>query len=476
MPLRLKVRAALIGVACATCLAGPVLSAHGAETGVNVAPTSGDYFTSPSVHAAIANLHPAWVRLFMGWNAMEPARGVYNTARLADYHAFLNHLPAGTRVILDLEGTPAWAAGGSSNVATPPADNQSFAGFANYVANAFRGKVSAYEIGDEEDTSTYWTGTPAQYAALLKAAYPAVKSADPAASVILGGLAGNDYQFLSEVYAAGARGSFDAVAVHTDDACDVTAPSVFAFEPGTRTINRWYFLGFTSVHATMTANGDGSKPILMTEFGWSSTTAECASGHWAGQKAQGVSQATQASFLAQAYHCLAQPQYSYVEAALWFQLYDIGAGTAAADNYGLLNTQMAPKPAYDAFLGVSQHGDTLTGACGAPAASKPTVIKPQAPHTAGPRLDVLSPRAGQRYHGTLLVRVVAIARSTAIAFIELHVGHRHILNFRGGAAIARGEIRWYGAARLSRGRHTITLIARAVNGTQTSRTVSVFHR
>ena len=92
--------------------AGPVLTAHGAETGVNVAPTSGDYFTSPAVRSAIGRLHPAWVRVFMGWNAVERSNGVYNSAILRDYRVFFAHLPPGTRVLLDVEGTPAWAAGG----------------------------------------------------------------------------------------------------------------------------------------------------------------------------------------------------------------------------------------------------------------------------------------------------------------------------------------------------------------------------
>jgi hypothetical protein len=460
MPLRSKLRAALIGCALAGCFAGQVLTAHGAEMGVNVAPSSGDYFTSAPVHAAIARLHPSWVRVFMGWNAVERASGVYNSAILRNYRTFFAHLPAGTRVLLDVEGTPAWAAGGSTNIATPPRNPQYFARFVNYLANTFRGKVSAYEIGDEEDTPAYWSGTPAQYAELLKAAYPAIKSADPHATVIVGGLAGNDYQFLSELYAAGARGSFDAVGVHTDTACDVTAPTAFAFDRGTHTINRYYFLGFTSVHATMAANGDGAKPIFMTEIGWSSTTVTCPTGLWAGKKPAGVSAAVQARFLAAAYQCLAQPRYAYVKVALWFGLYDNASGSDMNDNYGLMSAGLRPKPAFDAFLNLSGGRDRPNSSCG---------------RLAGPRLRVIAPRAGQRYRRTLLVKVVALARSTPVAYVELHVGGRHILNFRVRPAIALGEIRWYGAGKLSRGRHTITLVAKAANGTTTSRRITVYH-
>ena len=460
MPLRSTPRVALIVLALGACLAGSAAGVDAAQTGVNVAPTSGDYFVSPSVHRAIERLHPAWVRVFMGWNALESAPGVYNTAILRNYHAFFASLPRGTRVDLDLEGTPAWASG-STDIATPPRDPGSFAAFARFIASTFRGQVSAYEIGDEEDTPSGWHGSVAQFAALLHAAYPAIKAVDPTAQVIAGGLAGNDYQYLQALYGAGGGGAFDAVAVHTDDACNVTSPTVFAFDRGTQTINRYYFLGFTSVHAVMAAHGDGAKPIMMSEIGWSSTSAQCQTGAWAGRKAAGVPPATQAAFLEQAYRCLAEPRFGYVEAALWFGLFDNAVGPAMNDNYGLLTHELTSKPAYGAFLSVSRHPHRLRAGCGS---------------LAGPALKVISPSPGQRYGRALLVKVVARARGVPIASIELRAGGRRILSFHGGAATTRGAIRWHGARRLPAGRQTITLVARAVNGTATRKRISVVHR
>jgi len=114
----------------------------------------------------------------------------------------------------------------------------------------------------------------------------------------------------------------------------------------------------------MVANGDAAKPIYMTELGWSTTAAECATGAWAGQKAAGVDAPTQATYLEQAYHCLAQPQYSYVKVAIWFELVDNGTSTDPLDNYGLLTAALAPKPAFAAFEQVALHGDQLSGPCG----------------------------------------------------------------------------------------------------------------
>ena len=158
-----------LAVAAGSNAAAPVASAT--EVGVNVAATSGNFFNSPKVRAAIHASRPGWVRVFIGWNGIEPQQGVYNTAEIQNYQRFFAALPAGTKIDVDVEGTPPWAAGGSTDLRSPPANNADYAGFVNYLANAFHGRVTAWEIWNEEDNSGWWNGTPAQYVALLKAAY-----------------------------------------------------------------------------------------------------------------------------------------------------------------------------------------------------------------------------------------------------------------------------------------------------------------
>ena len=71
------------------------------------------------------------------------------------------------------------------------------------------------------------------------------------------------------------------------------------------------------MHEVMLAHGDNS-PIWMTELGWNTSPGLCKSGHWAGQKPAGVSEHEQATFLLQAYHCLAQDP--YVQVGIWYGL------------------------------------------------------------------------------------------------------------------------------------------------------------
>ena len=92
---RILVVAFLVSLAAGLGSLGAVAGA--AEVGVNVAATSGDFFHSAKVIAALRESRPAWVRVFAGWNGLEPSRGVYNTAEIAAYAHFFDQLPAGAR-------------------------------------------------------------------------------------------------------------------------------------------------------------------------------------------------------------------------------------------------------------------------------------------------------------------------------------------------------------------------------------------
>jgi hypothetical protein len=449
-----------LAVAAGASTAAPVASAT--EVGVNVAATSGNYFNSPKVRAAIRSSRPAWVRVFIGWNAIEPQKGVYNLAEIQNYQHFFASLPAGTKVDVDVEGTPPWASGGSTDLRSPPANDADYGAFVNYLANAFHGRVAAWEIWNEEDNSGWWTGTPAQYVALLKSAYTAIKSVDPKATVLIGGLTGNDGPYLSQLYAAGARGSFDAVGIHTDTACNIASPYFFEYNVGTRTINQYFFLGFTAIHSVMVRAGDGAKPIYATELGWSSTGAECQTGHWAGQKLAGVTQPTQAAYLRQAYHCIAQPQYSYVKAAMWFELFNNGTSTAPLDNFGLLGHDYSPKPAFAAFKQESLRGDHLSGPCG---------------NFAAPVIKILRPTPGQRYNGPLTIAVAASSPANGVREITIQLSRHSRVHFvsKGFPAKFRGSVAWQAAKSIKLGPHTIKVIVTDKLGNVSKMAIRVVH-
>jgi hypothetical protein len=391
----------------------------------------------PSQMADVQALGTHWVRLFATWPDLEPERGVFAPNWLASYEQTFRSLPAGTKVLLDVVDSPQWETG-SSNEHMPPANPQDYAAFIGALAQRFGSRVSAYEIWNEEDAPAWWTGAPnpVAYTQLLKAAYPAIKAAEPNATVVLGGLTGNDYQFLEGVYAAGGKGSFDAVGVHTDTACDVLSPYDFLRGPENRMVDD-SFLAYREVHAVMLANGD-DKPIWMTELSWRTTSAVCSEGAWAGQKPEGVSEEQQATYLRQAYHCLAEDP--YVQVALWFPLQDEGSVLS-----GLVRSNGSRKPSFAAMRSYAQEGDTLSEACGV---------------FTGPKISIASPANRIRYSGPLPIRVSA-ASSIGVFRIRLEWDGKLIRNYDGPSFpdTLHGALDWQGAKHIPYGRITLTFLA-----------------
>lgn len=434
--------------ALATFAAARPTRAAAAEPGLGINPTS------PSQIADTKALGAHWVRVFATWPDLEPQRGVFAPNWVASYEQLFRSLPGGAKVIIDVVDTPRWETG-SADEHSPPADPNDYAAFIGALAHRWAGHVAAYEIWNEEDLPEWWSGgpNPGAYAQLLKSAYPAVKAADPSATVVLGGLAGNDFQFLEGVYQAGGKGSFDAVGVHTDTACNVLSPYRFLREADNRMIPD-SFLAYREVHATMLANGDNS-PIWMTEMSWRTTDATCSEGAFAGQKPQGVSEHAQATYLEQAYHCLKQDP--YVKVALWFPAQDEGAVVS-----GLVRADGRRKPSFGAMREYIRKGDRLKESCGV---------------FTGPKITLASPANHVRYSGPLPIHV--FARSANDVFrIRLEIDGKLIRNYdnRSSSHTIAGLLTWQGAKHISLGRHTLTVLAYDKERNVSSRSITIFHR
>lgn len=309
-----------------------------------------------------------WTRIGLGWRNLEPSKGQYSSYYLADEDAAVAAArAAGTKVILDVIESPQWASGSTDKYAAPK-NNQDLADFLTFIANRYKGQVAAYEIWNEENGARFWPSGPnaAAYTAMLKAAYPAVKAADPSALVVFGGLANADYRYVEAAYAAGAKGYFDVMGVHpytcwspdfyyyvnsqSNSQEQWVAPSSSSQPAGSR-VTMYSYLGYREVHNSMVAAGD-NKPIWFTEFGWSSATnSSCA-----------VDQQTQANYLTQAYQIAAQDP--YVQVALWYNFRQDYWAADSSDwdgGFGLINKDFSTKPAYYAFQAYATGATTTTG-------------------------------------------------------------------------------------------------------------------
>jgi hypothetical protein len=301
--------------------------------------------------AAVRASGATWIRASVNWAAAEPAqRGVIDPQWLADTDFAIEQArAAGLNVLMPIaDGVPYWAsadpakyqdaAGNHWNNLWRPTLASDYGAFAGVVARRYAAMgVHTYEIWNEPNTLRFWPSGPnaAQYTQLLAAAYPAIKASDPSSLVVAGGLSKNDYNYLQQMYAAGAKPYFDAVAVHPYTG--IVDPTACWDQAGTTKLAIDAFCGIQEVHNTMVANGDAAKSIWLTEFGWSTTTGP-----------YGVSEATQADFLTKAL-TLAQ-QYGYVRAAFWYNDRDTTSSPADYDdNLGLLNFDYIAKPAYAAM-------------------------------------------------------------------------------------------------------------------------------
>lgn len=126
---------------------------------------------------------------------------------------------------------------------------------------------TVFEICNEENVGSSWI-PPAQFARLYAAARTAIHAVDPSASVIVGGLADDssvyeaaeDYpsQYVLLMFAADPllEGNVDGFALHPYGAS--------AYD-----VERWT----VSFRHTLDLLGEGTAPIYITEFGWTTGTA-----------------------------------------------------------------------------------------------------------------------------------------------------------------------------------------------------------
>jgi hypothetical protein len=280
-------------------------------------------------------LHARIVRTVLPWSALEPRGPSQIDPRSL---AFADRLisdaaTAGIRVILLVDSTPCWASSAPASLqracvprhlskanAWPPSSPASYATFVAFLAQRYGTNLAAIEVWNEPDQANedYFAGPnkAQRYAAVLRAAYAAIKQANPNVQVLAGSLVGANGVFLRALYAAGIKGNYDGLAVH------------------------YYTLtlaSLRSLHEVQTANGD-TKPLWLDEFGWSS----CWPRYRIQQEQACVTPQTQALNITNTFRSLARTP--YVAAEVLYQLEG-----SASENFGVLNANGTHKPAFGAL-------------------------------------------------------------------------------------------------------------------------------
>jgi hypothetical protein len=186
------------------------------------------------------------------WTSLEPLQGVWNWQPLdiwvaaAEQHGVHD-------ILLTLGQTPPWASTNPDDVnyvgagaPAPPSDNQYWRDYVTAVATRYKGRIRYYEIWNEPNDPTYYTGTVAELAELTAEAYTILKSIDLGNTVLSPAAYAPGY--LAQLLQAGVAQNVDMIAYHFYE----TPPEAAATD-------------IANVNLVMAANGAGAMPLWATE-------------------------------------------------------------------------------------------------------------------------------------------------------------------------------------------------------------------
>src|SRR6185437_5380460 len=149
------------------------------------------------------------VRAYLYWGQVEPEPGRY-TWDVVD--TLLDQLSGAEEVWITLCSSSPWATRQPTDFLPPsPArDQQAYSEFVGRLVRHCAGRVQYWQCDNEpSNTDLLWAGTAAEYVAQLATMYRAVKEADPAAAVVLGGCG---FDVLSSERGSAPRQFFDYLA------------------------------------------------------------------------------------------------------------------------------------------------------------------------------------------------------------------------------------------------------------------------
>jgi hypothetical protein len=250
-----------------------------------------------------------------------------------------------------------WAAENPYVAFSPPLDAAAFGAFARALAARYgtrgsfwsarpdlpRRPLRVWQIWNEPAGGTgfgsptvFWNSDrdPLRtYIDMLEAAGRGLRSADPRAKVVLAGLFGESWVSLDQIYRAGARGAFDAVAIHP-----------YTLKP--RNLLRILRL----VRGVMRRHGDARRPLVVTELSWPS-----AIGKVKGSQVGIVTVAQQGPLLRRGYRLLARNRKRLrLRGVFWYTWISRDESHISVFDHAGLNfvgaaQETVPKPALEFF-------------------------------------------------------------------------------------------------------------------------------
>lgn len=261
------------------------------DVGIHVQP-SPDIFDL-WVRTVDRDLHMNWMKLPVRWAEIETAPSVYDWNSLDFSIPYVAEY--GLNLLVVVSDAPSWARPDTvdQSLIGPPADPQTYADFVAALLQRYPGMIHALEVWEGMNTQAQWANTAplsaADYLALLKPTYEAVKRVAPDVDVISGALAvtghndgvvaTDDLVYLTQMIEAGLLEAVDCVGMShlgmnigpgvawnavTDD------PSAQFRGPFENPHRVWSFLSTLEAYLTALESARSTLPLCVTRFGWAS--------------------------------------------------------------------------------------------------------------------------------------------------------------------------------------------------------------
>ncbi len=237
-----------------------------------------------------------WIKLQFSWKLLEPQQGTFSQT-FYTYRLFVQRAnQQGFDVMISIAKAPDWARA-STDEDGPPQNPQDLASFITRMMGEVRVDLygnsyfDAIEVWNEPNLRREWNGAQlggASYMPLFDAAYNGVRAGEGGASVtvVTAGLAPtgiddgttaiDDREYLREMYQAGLNNpAYQKIAIGVHPYGAANPPDArwcgqdSCGGPGYDGHPSWYFLNTLEDYQTiMTDNGDTSRQLWATEFGW----------------------------------------------------------------------------------------------------------------------------------------------------------------------------------------------------------------
>ena len=233
MARRALVAASLLTLALAACGGGGSSDENGPARAAALLGVTSGALTDPGAPVAaevrvMADSGVTALRVPFYWARIEPVRGKFDFSSVDPFveacaRGHIELLPIALRA-------PAWAAAHPKLANSPPAGTRDYAAFLTTLIERYgpdgsfwsahpslpKQPIETWQIWNEPNHDHYWSDQPyaAGYVRLARAARAAIKKADPDALVVAAGFADRSWESIAQIYRAGAKGVFDAVAIH----------------------------------------------------------------------------------------------------------------------------------------------------------------------------------------------------------------------------------------------------------------------